>query len=36
MDGPLDGVYLNKAIVLIVLGLGYVAVTIYHKLKRKP
>ena len=32
--GGLDGVYLNKMIVLIVVGIGALAVMAYHKLRR--
>ena len=32
--GELDGVYLNKMIVLVVVGIGALAVMVYHKLRR--
>jgi hypothetical protein len=34
--GNLDSVYLNKLIVLLVLGFGYCGFLLYKKLKRKP
>lgn len=34
VGGELDGVYLNKMIVLAVVGIGALAVMAYHRLRR--
>jgi hypothetical protein len=34
--GPLDNAYLNKFIVLLLLGIGYVGSVLLRKFKKKP